>query len=643
MRWRRTAAEGSQAGRAGRALVLLLGFVFAVASAADAASRLMLTPQVVADLRAAEKTDPETARRLAELRHKADEILARPLMAQTFEVTYHAKPRTMLKVSRKMLKRVTVLGLAWQLWGEERYAARGRAELLAVAAFPDWNPAHFLDTAEMAAAVGLGIDWFSAYLSEADRARLVAAMVDKGLKPGLALYEGAAAWTRPRPGGFRHVSATEKADHGWPIETFNWNMVCNAALAIAALAVRPDEPAIADQVLNHSAGSIAHGFAEYGPDGGFPEGADYWSYATRYAAMFLHAADTALNDDFGHGGAPGFGTTGDFILYLIGPTGLAFNFADSETAPNLVGLAWLTGRYGRPVDSWLDRQASPGSRLALDLIWRVSDAGRTPLEAGLPTGRAFARVGVATFRTAWLDDKALFAGLKAGTNRGHHTHLDLGSFVLDGLGQRWASDLGPGNYGLPGYFGAERWRYYRTGTAGHNTLSFVGENQLVEAHAPLTAFHNAPGLSFVIADLGAAYGVADAGIRRGLAMLDGQRFVIQDEIGGDKPQAVRWAMHTRATVALDANAPATMTLRQGGETLAARIVAPAGARFALASATPPSPQQPNDGVSKVVIDLDAVASGTPRQLVVVLAPGRAAVAATMPVVPLAKWGSAPMR
>ena len=62
----------------------------------------------------------------------------------------------MLKTARKMLKRASVLGLAWHLWGDDRYAARGRAELLAVAAFEDWNPHHFLDTAEMAAAVSIG-------------------------------------------------------------------------------------------------------------------------------------------------------------------------------------------------------------------------------------------------------------------------------------------------------------------------------------------------------------------------------------------------------------------------------------------------------------------------------------------------------
>jgi len=48
-------------------------------------------------------------------------------------------------------------------------------------------------------------------------------------------------------------------------------------------------------------------------------------------------------------------------------------------------------------------------------------------------------------------------------------------------GQRWAVDGGRDDYSLPGYFDKERYRYFRTGTEGHNTLIFDTRNQ------PLTA------------------------------------------------------------------------------------------------------------------------------------------------------------
>src|SRR5207248_4869278 len=73
-----------------------------------------------------------------------------------------------------------------------------------------------------------------------------------------------------------------------------------------------------------------------------------------------------------------------------------------------------------------------------------------------------------------------------------HNQADAGSFILDGARQRWIIDLGSDDYDLPGYFdhGADnrsgsRWRYYRTHTAGHNTLVIDGGNQIPDARAPI--------------------------------------------------------------------------------------------------------------------------------------------------------------
>ena len=85
-----------------------------------------------------------------------------------------------------------------------------------------------------------------------------------------------------------------------------------------------------------------------------------------------------------------------------------------------------------------------------------------------------------------------FVGFKGGDNKVNHSHLDLGTFVLDALGQAWALDLGSDDYNLPGYFGKQRWNYYRLRTEGHNTLTIEGENQNPEARAHLLAFHSDP-------------------------------------------------------------------------------------------------------------------------------------------------------
>src|SRR4029079_14850466 len=97
-------------------------------------------------------------------------------------------------------------------------------------------------------------------------------------------------------------------------------------------------------------------------------------------------------------------------------------------------------------------------------------------------------------------------------------HLDLGDFVLDAQGERWASDMGPDDYNLPAYFGKNRCTYYRCGTVGQNTLLIDGENQPKEAMAPLIAFSSAKDRAGAIADLSAGYPKLKS-VRRGIELL----------------------------------------------------------------------------------------------------------------------------
>jgi hypothetical protein len=49
--------------------------------------------------------------------------------------------------------------MAYRLTGDERFLQRAKRDLLTVAAFPDWNPQHFLSVGEMSFAVAIGYDW----------------------------------------------------------------------------------------------------------------------------------------------------------------------------------------------------------------------------------------------------------------------------------------------------------------------------------------------------------------------------------------------------------------------------------------------------------------------------------------------------
>ena len=131
-------------------------------------------------------------------------------------------------------------------------------------------------------------------------------------------------------------------------------------------------------------------------------------------------------------------------------------------------MFWLAREFNQPVCAWYERRATTTRP-----PWTCSGSTRratSPKAAGLPLDKYFRGAEVAVLRSDWDNPKALFVGFKAGDNKANHSHLDLGSFVFDAAGARWAMDLGADDYNLPGYFGAQRWNYYRLRAEGQNTL-----------------------------------------------------------------------------------------------------------------------------------------------------------------------------
>src|SRR6266851_4042147 len=80
------------------------------------------------------------------------------------------------------------LALVYRISGETKYLERAVTELRAAAAFPDWNPSHFLDVAEMTHAFAIGYDWLFHDLSPEDRALFRKAITEKGLDEAIKIY-----------------------------------------------------------------------------------------------------------------------------------------------------------------------------------------------------------------------------------------------------------------------------------------------------------------------------------------------------------------------------------------------------------------------------------------------------------------------
>jgi hypothetical protein len=491
----------------------------------------------------------------------------------------------MLPTCQQVFRRVATLALAFRLTGLQRYLDRARGELFAAANFPHWNPDHFLDTAELCSAFAVGYDWLHDSLPDSDRCWIRETLVDKGLRPGLELQQKPAWWV-----SVRH----------------NWNTVCNGGLAIGALALAEDEPQLAMQIINTSLARMRVAQDCFAPDGAWEAGPHYWEYTVWYSALTSDALKTAMGTDMGLSARTGFNRAGLFALHCSGPSGKYFNFADSDESPAArPGLFWLGKRFKllncvAENHRWLQ---NGGQVHPFDLIWYQRFPKRVP---GLPTCAYFRRSEVVFMRTGWSDSDALFVGIKGGSGQSDHAHLDLGSFVLDAAGIRWASDLGPDDYDLPGYWDSskdgQRWKYYRLNNLSHNTLALNGHTQDPMSTTQVLRVECKGSIRYVIVDLSAAYSQDSASVLRGVAIVEGCGVLLQDEIvwrRDSEDRLFRWQMMTDAKVVVNGS---EATLHKEGRSLHARILSPVGATFSIACPSRRSHENPNIGYRQLVVE-----------------------------------------
>jgi hypothetical protein len=559
--------------------------------------RLLATREDFAELRKRIASDSQLHSWHAKLQAQGQELLT--AAPSRYEIPDGLR---LLATSRRVMNRAYTLALLYRLDGDQRYAERAWQELAAAANFPDWNPRHFLDTAEMTHAFAIGYDWLYDVWTPEQRATLQHAMVEKGLKSALPLYRSHRTWTT-----MRH----------------NWNQVCNGGIGMGALALADVEPDLAGEILHDALESIQLAMAEFAPDGAWKEGPGYWNYATFYNVVFLAGLQTALSTDFGLSQIGAFKDTGLFPIYVTGPLGRTFNYADGgDHAIFASQMFWLARAFHQPVLASYERRATSPS--ALDLLW-YDPAGSNPKAAGLPLDKYFRGAEVALLRSDWDNPQALFVGFKAGDNKANHSHLDLGSFVFDAAGVRWAMDLGADDYNLPGYFGGQRWNYYRLRAEGQNTLVINpggSPDQDPRANTRITRFESTPKRAFAIADLTPAYAKNASRVWRGIALLDREKVLVQDEIQADKPIELWWFMHTPAGVRIG-DGGRTATLQQVGAQLHAEILSPPGASFQIMDAQPlpasphPERQAKNERIRKLAIHLTGISN---TRLAVLLVP-----------------------
>jgi len=464
---------------------------------------------------------------------------------------------SILPISREVINRMIILGYVWQLTGEEKYAARAWEELEKVCSYDDWCTSHFLATAEMALAVSIGYDWFYGYLSAEQKDLLAETTYEYAIKPALSknYFKNWFTWSKN-----------------------NWNSICYSGVGIASMTFSSYYPDEAAEFLKMCYEAMPVAFSNFTPDGVYAEGPGYSQSGMDAIVNFVATSKNRLGTAYGLSEIDGFKELGKFPVYITTPTGV-FNFGDNKARMCFTpSLHWYADEYDWPLLSCYQMWDMPdkftpdtsdnterngsGKADALSLLWYnrayTAESANFSDESLSLLLQSDAGQDLVLMRSAYLDENATFAGIKGGYNFINHGDLDIGTFVFDSMGVRWAEELGPGPYDAPGYFtntpAGGRWKNYSKRAEGQNTLvinpDMTLEDQYALAESQFICFEETQDGGKALLNMIDAYRMNGAvSVTRKFELYNNRSSLrIVDNIICAVPSEVYWFMHTKADI-----------------------------------------------------------------------------------------------
>ena len=517
--------------------------------------------------------------------------------------------KDILPISREQVYRMVNLALAYRLSGDRRFAEKAEKELVHVCNFPDWDPIHYLDVAEMTTAVAIGYDWLYDVLAPSTRQLVVHSIKTKALDLVVEEYN------------------TGNAD-SWAKRETNWNVVCNTGMVLGALAIEEHYPELAKHIIGEAVRYIPNCLKHFAPDGVCYEGPAYWGYTNMYLSLLLKALNDNFGGDFGLSEMVGVDKSVLYYMHSTSPSGKIFNFANSgSTAPAAEPIYFYFSRafnqpevatFYRDVLSKTVHEGNYFRFYFLSIPWY--DTASSTADA-LPKLKVYEGINdIVVFNGNRNIPNSLYLIAKTGDPDMAHQQLDIGTFIVEMNGIRWTDDLGTDNYNLPGFWDykpdGQRWTYCRNSNFSHNTLSIDHKLQNSAGTGEIDRLDDRAAQPFVTMNMSTAYAGQSRFVYRTFRMLDDTRILVTDSVGLQSPsQSVQWSVITSADVECKGN---TAVLRKDGKSFSLKIASPTNASFTTKAAKRGTEaEKPIEGYTV----LSASVSGEPVQVIKVLLSG----------------------
>lgn len=534
--------------------------------------RLLFSKQDEQRVKKMMKTTPLLQNLQTALIRNADYLLK--TSPQVYEL--HPDYGEILQISRRQVGRIITLSLAYRLTGKSVYLEKAEKELINVCNFPDWDPKHFLDAAEMTTAVAIGYDWLYYDLQKNTKELIINSIQNKGLNFVLKEYANGGSGS-------------------WAKRDTNWNVVCNTGMVMGAMALAEENPALTEHIIRNAVKHVPNCLQYFAPDGVCYEGPAYWGYTNIYLSLLMSTLNMNFQTDYGISQLEGVSKAALFYVHTISPSGRPFNFADSNpvecASPDKSPIYFFFSKhFNQPEVATFYRKLLSESLHEENLThWYFLcipwfDNATCPPSEQTPKLRIYKSINdIAIFNGDRKKTNALYVAAKGGEPARAHQQMDIGSFILETNGVRWAEDMGSDNYALPGFWGyaGERWKYLRNSNLGHNTLSLDGKLQNWRAKSKIIHFDTNAAQPSCTLDMTEAYPDAHS-IHRTFTLLNDETLQITDSIHltptGTK---ITWNMMTMAEVKCEGN---KACLSKDGKKFYLQIISPANAVFTTKAA-----------------------------------------------------------
>ena len=532
--------------------------------------RLLYTGEEVNNVTQALATEPLMEQLQQALVREAEKLLTAPLQEYNLrDVNY---VQDILWISREQVYRMITLALAYRQTGDKRYAQKAEEETVNVCNYPDWNPRHYLDVAEMTTAVAIAYDWLYDVFSPATKELVVASIKTKAIDIVLGEYE------------------TGNSESYVKRET-NWNVVCNTGMVLGALAIAEQYPEEAGIVVQNAVRFVPNCMKHFAPDGVCYEGPGYWGYTNMYLSLLLKALNDNFGHDFGLSGMEGVDKTVLYYIHSTSPSGKVFNFANSGgTDPDAGPIYFFFSKhYNQPetaafyrqiLASRLKDERLPRWHFFLALPW--FDNALFDRQAPLPKMQLYRGINdIVVFNGNKNTPDFIYLIAKGGDPTKAHQQMDVGTFIVETNGIRWSDDLGADNYSLPGFWdykpGGQRWSYFRNANFSHNTLAIDGKIQYSAGNAHVVTYDTKAAQPYATIDMTGVYVDQAKSVHRTFRLLDDTHIIVTDSVELLTPsQTLEWSMITDAAISCNGN---RATLTRDGKQLFLKINSPATAVF----------------------------------------------------------------